>query len=607
MAGSPPGGLVTQAPGHGARRAGSSRRRSEPGKEDDDASFPESVAGRRGWRSPCCPTSAAPRPTPRIPVRRWSQTSSRPATPEAGSPKSDSPAEARAKATKLPANWPNPAAVLVVSGEMDGYLEPCGCAQGQLGGLIRRLDFVDKLRAQNWPVALIDLGSLIKDPAAARGGSEQAKIKFGIALKAFSALKYNAVALSAEDLKVGIGEAFAQFLNSLGDSTHIVVANVQPGPGFESRIQPSQIITIGPVNVGVTSVIDPEALTKLTDPDKADLLPTIKKPDDVLGAVLAELEPKSQFQVLMVQGPPELAKRLATAYPGFDVVLATSQFADLLEREPLMLNDGKTMMVQVGKRGKYVGAVGFFPDDAQKLRFHLVTLDNQNDKPGSPMKKIIEDEYRSMLKAAGIVESFPRHDYTGGTAGATFVGAETCKRCHPNTYMKWSTTKHAQAFVSLGEGPQARCDLRRRVRELPHDGLRVQLGMAVRGRDAPPQGQPVRELPRTGVQARVRPEQPRVPQAHEGHAPSRPTRASFAAAATTRTTRRSSSSKPTGARSSTTVSTITRTRRSAGESRPRWPGPRTRRPGNETSKEPPPMNDPASSIATATRRGRLPV
>ncbi len=255
-------------------------------------------------------------------------------------------------------------------------------------------------------------------------------------------------------MKVGIGEAFAQFLNSLGDSTHIVVANVQPGPGFESRILPSQIITVGPVNVGVTSVVDPEALEKLTDPDKADLLPTIKRPDDVLGAVLAEMEPKSQYQVLMVQGSPELAKRLATAYPGFDVVVATSQFADLLEREPLMLNGGKTMMVQVGRRGKYVGAVGFFPEDAQKIRFHLVTLDNRNDRPGSPMKKIIEDEYRSMLKAAGVVESFPRHDYTGGTAGATYVGAETCKLCHPNTYMKWSTTKHAQAFIGLEKDPK---------------------------------------------------------------------------------------------------------------------------------------------------------
>ena len=169
----------------------------------------------------------------------------------------DREAMTRPRPSKLLANWPTPQAVLVVSGEMDGYLEPCGCTQGQLGGLIRRLEFVEGLKAQNWPSRSIDLGTLIKDPAGARGGFEQAKIKFGIALKAYSTLKYDAIALSAEDLKVGIGEAFAQFLNNLGDTTKIVVANVQPAAGFESRIQPSKIITAGPLKLGVTAVIDP--------------------------------------------------------------------------------------------------------------------------------------------------------------------------------------------------------------------------------------------------------------------------------------------------------------------------------------------------------------
>jgi hypothetical protein len=96
-----------------------------------------------------------------------------------------------------------------------------------------------------------------------------------------------------------------------------------------------------------------------------------------------------------------------------------------------------------------VGAVGFFPEEAQKVRFYLVTLNSQYNGPGTAVKKVIEDEYRNMLKGAGTVESFPRHDFVTGTAGATYVGAETCKQCHPNTYAKWSTTKHAQAFTSL--------------------------------------------------------------------------------------------------------------------------------------------------------------
>ncbi len=267
-------------------------------------------------------------------------------------------------------------------------------------------------------------------------------------------LKYDAIALSADDLKVGIGEAFAQFLNGLGDATKIVAANVQPGAGYESKIQATQIISAGPVNLGVTAVVDPEAIAALSDPDKADLLTVVKRPDDVLGAALAAMEGKCEYQVLMVQGPPELAKRLATAYPGFDVVVSTSQFADPLDREPLMLNGGKTMLLTVGRRGKYVGAIGFFADAAQKLRYYPVTLDHKYDGPGTEMKKIIEDEYRNMLKGAGVVEGFPRHDYTGGSAGATYVGAETCRQCHPNTFAKWSTTKHAHAFVALEQDPK---------------------------------------------------------------------------------------------------------------------------------------------------------
>ena len=34
-----------------------------------------------------------------------------------------------------------------------------------------------------------------------------------------------------------------------------------------------------------------------------------------------------------------------------------------------MLNGGKTMLVTVGQKGKYVGVVGLFPDPKQPLRY----------------------------------------------------------------------------------------------------------------------------------------------------------------------------------------------------------------------------------------------
>jgi hypothetical protein len=174
----------------------------------------------------------------------------------------------------------------------------------------------------------------------------------------------------------------------------------------------------------------------------------------VLPGVLAELEPKSDYQVLMVQGPPELAKSLATAYPGFDVVVSTSEDDDILEHDPETLNGDRTLLVKVGHKGKYAGVVGLYPRQPQRLRYQLVTLNTGFNGPAAPMKRLIRDEYRDTLRQMGIVENFPRRDNVSGVSGATYVGAENCKSCHANTYKFWSKTKHAKAFDSLLHDPK---------------------------------------------------------------------------------------------------------------------------------------------------------
>jgi hypothetical protein len=370
--------------------------------------------------------------------------------PPAPAPKATSDGASAQSAGGPLANLGNPAAVLIFTGQQDGYMEPCGCTEDQSGGLLRRFELVERIHAQNWPTALFDLGSLIKDPAGARGGFEQAKLKFDYSVKALALLKYSAIALSADDLKIGVLEALGCFDNSLGD-TKIVVANVQVDPVYERFFRPSLVVTAGPVKIGITAVIDPESLKKLIDPDKDTLLPKASLPDDVLPKVLADLSTKSDYQVLMVQGPPELAKRLATGHPGFDIVISTAEFPDPLNHDPDWLNDGKTALITVGKKGKYAGVFGLYPKESPSLRYQLVTLTKVYNGPATAMKKLIEDDYRATLKAAQIVESYARLPYAHGASGATFVGAESCKTCHPNTYAFWTVTKHAHAYKTLLE------------------------------------------------------------------------------------------------------------------------------------------------------------
>lgn len=367
----------------------------------------------------------------------------------AGSPATADPAGG--SDSKLLANLGNPSAVLVVSGEMNGYLEPCGCTEGQVGGLIRRYDFFERLHKQGVKTAQIDLGSLTRDPAAARGGFEQAKMKFDHAIKALKLLDYNAVALSPEDMKVGVGEALALFVNSLGEKARIVAANVEAPAGFESMFAKSVVVPVGPVKVGVTAVVDPEAIEALNDPDKNLLTAGLKRPNDAIPAVLADLESKSDYQVLMVQGPPAMARSLAGAYPGFDIVVARSDYDDVLKQEAELLNDGKTQLIQVGRKGKFLGVFGLSPRDAKRPPYVAVNLGTRYDGPGTAMKQLIQDDYRDALRQAGVVENIPRRNYIAfnGSTGATFVGAENCKSCHRETYKKWLTTPHAHAFESL--------------------------------------------------------------------------------------------------------------------------------------------------------------
>src|SRR5690606_4656811 len=65
----------------------------------------------------------------------------------------DKPGQAPAEDGPLLAHWKTGPedqfeGALILTGQMIGYLEPCGCSAKQKGGLVRRAVFVEKLRQQ---------------------------------------------------------------------------------------------------------------------------------------------------------------------------------------------------------------------------------------------------------------------------------------------------------------------------------------------------------------------------------------------------------------------------------------------------------------------------
>ncbi|MCR9293861.1 MAG: hypothetical protein NXI32_14135, partial [bacterium] len=63
---------------------------------------------------------------------------------------------------EIAADWPQPQAVIFVSGQQHGYIEPCGCTglDQQKGGLIRRDTLLTQLRDERgWEILPVDVGN----------------------------------------------------------------------------------------------------------------------------------------------------------------------------------------------------------------------------------------------------------------------------------------------------------------------------------------------------------------------------------------------------------------------------------------------------------------
>jgi len=106
----------------------------------------------------------------------------------------------------------------VLSGEQQGYLQPCGCSRPQLGGLVRRYNFMESLRTKGWPVVAVDLGDIAAGPDESQSPAENHPllyVKYRYSMKALNLLGYSAIGVGEAELSMPLEKAIGEFrLNS---------------------------------------------------------------------------------------------------------------------------------------------------------------------------------------------------------------------------------------------------------------------------------------------------------------------------------------------------------------------------------------------------------
>ena len=328
---------------------------------------------------------------------------------------------------------------IVASGEELGNLEPCGCYEGQLGGIARRYSFLDFFRKRNTVVLPVSLGDL------SRGYGRQEEIKAEVFFRALEAMGYVAHNLGEKDVELG-----PQALSYLSNTGGLVFlsSNVEITSPFPVKIQRYVIKecreTKRPFRVAFLGILSRSLLGEGTTPDFANVCDPIASIKPIIGLVRG----KADLIVLLSHAPAEESVDIAKAFPEIGLVIS-GHGKD--EPNDSVLSVDTATIVSAGTKGKYVGAVKYAIRDggAERKSVEVVPLDRAF-KDSLKMVSLLRD-YQQSLQDEGLLTKITPLPLA---EGLSYTGSPVCGACHKIIYDHWKHTRHGGAYNTLVRGGQ---------------------------------------------------------------------------------------------------------------------------------------------------------
>jgi hypothetical protein len=391
------------------------------GEEDLEAGFGQDIQDITGIQQPASPGDA-----PSIQV--------------VGSGEQGPKISAGVKATdeernqKIAVDWPSPQLVFYVSGQQQGYIEPCGCTglDSQKGGLIRRDTLLTQLRDRGWEVIPLDVGNQV------RRVGPQPLVKFETTARAMQQMGYQAVAMGAQDLKLSKVDLIQIAGSEESSPRPFIAANVVVLlPEF---FPPYKVIQAGGRKIGVTAIVGNQFRSELEGDDVE-----FQDPVESLRSVIPSLrENGCDYVVLLAHASMTESTQIAQAIDGIDLVVTAGGYGEPT-LYPEEIEGTGAIMVQVGTKGMYGGIVGLFDDPQKPVRYQKLAISSQFEDS----KRMLElfAQYQDRLKELGLSGLGLTPAFH--PSGRQFVGSETCGDCHTTAFDIWKNSPHVHATESI--------------------------------------------------------------------------------------------------------------------------------------------------------------
>lgn len=331
--------------------------------------------------------------------------------------------------------WPEPKVAFLVTGQQNGYLEPCGCTglDNQKGGINRRDTLLSQIRQRGWTVVPLDVGNQV------RRLGRQASIKFLRSVDALQSMGYGAVTLGPADLKIGTSDLLLAMTATGADSVSpFVSANVTVfSDPYPARYR---VLEVGERRIGVTGFLSDRLAAEVSDED-IEIAPAEVAVGDVLRRLEAE---RCDDFILLAHASLEESRAMARRYPQFRLVVTAGGLGEPT-LEPERIEGTESLMVQVGVKGMYAGLIGLYDDPAQPVRYQRIALSSQFED--SERMLALFRRYQDELKTSGLGGLGLRP--INHARQSQFVGSQVCGDCHSTAFEIWENTPHAHATDSL--------------------------------------------------------------------------------------------------------------------------------------------------------------
>lgn len=298
-----------------------------------------------------------------------------------------------------------------VSGDLNGYLSPCGCVKPMSGGIRRRATAIRSI-AGNREAVVIETGPITS------GIGRQTDMKAESFAEAFREMGGSAIAWTAADAEKG--DALLEAVSRLSGGITIASGVTQPTPHIKPAVED------GPFRICSVAA------------DTRDL-------ERALGAKV--LDAQAAIEAEAVKARNNLAK-LIVLFDGSDVqALKLKPVADvrlIVHRGPVQSGlrpkaSGGAWLIPRGELGKKLIALRWQDEQWKELR----VIDLGPQYADDPRVATLYRDYQDRVRREKLLDQTPRKETEA------FAGTKNCLKCHAEEGDIWAASKHAVALRTL--------------------------------------------------------------------------------------------------------------------------------------------------------------